>query len=258
MASDTGLAHEFAGLSAEEQSRYRLVAQQMVRLACRCAVPIIFAPPLSVGGRVNGASACLLQLPWGWFIVTAAHVLRKYEERLQNGEVINWQVGDLPPFDPRHAVSWRSGDRDVVFIRVSEAEAHRACGTSSCVVSAATGWPPRVPEVGEIVLISGYPKALQEVDPAGSIGAGPYSAMFRVTSAGSGYLYCQIEQKDLISFDGGQLPPPGTDVGGLSGGPVLLMGTLVYPLVGVVTEHHQAYDILRIATLEGVEEKDMR
>ena len=82
--------------------------------------------------------------------------------------------------------------------------------------------------------------------------------MFRVASVGEGYFCCQIEQKDLISFGGESLPPPGADVGGLSGGPVALMTDLAYPLVGIVTEHSQEYDILRIATFEGVNEEDFR
>jgi hypothetical protein len=258
MGSDLGSAHAFGQLSSDERARYCLAARQMVGLAQGSAIPIVFAPPLSVGGQVNAASGCVLQLDFGWFIITASHVLAKYEKRLHEGEKLNWQVGALPPFDPRPCVSWRSFHRDVVFIRVTEAEAKAACGRASWIASAPTGWPPRAPEVGEVVLVSGYPKALQEFDPSGLIGAGPFSAMFRITSTGPGYFYCQIEQKDLVSFDGGPLPPPGADVGGLSGGPVLLMGNVVYPLVGVVVEHHQSYDLLRIATLEGIYENEFR
>jgi hypothetical protein len=44
----------------------------------------------------------------------------------------------------------------------------------------------------------------------------------------------------------------------LSGGPVALMADLAYPLVGIVTEHSQEYDILRIATFDGIFEQDFR
>ncbi len=65
-----------------------------------------------------------------------------------------------------------------------------------------------------------------------------------------------IERKDLISFDGRPLPEAGTDMGGLSGGPVLLVDTLNYPLVGVVTDRCEMtfadLEIIQIATLETV------
>jgi hypothetical protein len=108
-----------------------------------------------------------------------------------------------------------------------------------------------------MVLVAGYPKVLREEDPAaGYIGAGPYSAVFRVTTVGAGYCKCSIERKDLISFNGEPLPEPGTDMGGLSGGPVLLVDRLSYPVVGVITDLCQMsfaeLEILKFATFEGV------
>lgn len=81
--------------------------------------------------------------------------------------------------------------------------------------------------------------------------------MFRVTSSEDGYCMCQIAQEDLISFDGVPSPTPGTDMGGISGGPALLVTHLNYPLVGVITAHWHLeaapFELLRIATLERVE-----
>ena len=65
-----------------------------------------------------------------------------------------------------------------------------------------------------------------------------------------------IERKDLISFDGKPLPEPGTDMGGISGGPVLLVDTLSYRVVGVVTDLCEMtfaeFEIIQFATLESV------
>jgi hypothetical protein len=67
---------------------------------------------------------------------------------------------------------------------------------------------------------------------------------------------CHIKRKDLISFNGGPLPEPGAEMGGLSGGPVLLVGNLSYPLVGLITDRcymsSADLEILRVATLESV------
>lgn len=260
-AHDAGAAQRFSQLSTQEQVRYRKAALQMVRLAQQCAIPIIFAPPLSCGGALSGATGCLLELNERCFFVTASHVLLGYEERRQSGEALNWQVGALPPFDPLCRISWRDHGKDLVFLELSASEANVACADSSRIVTASAGWPPPCPRVGQLVFASGYPKVLREVAPSGRIGAGPYSAMFRVTTVGSGYFYCQIEPRELISFNEMTLPPPDTDFGGLSGGPVLLDLGIVYPLIGLITEHCSMasadLQFLKIATLDSVREEDL-
>jgi hypothetical protein len=85
--------------------------------------------------------------------------------------------------------------------------------------------------------------------------------MFRVANVRDGYCDCQIEDRDLISFDESGLPPPDADMGGLGGGPVFCMGALSYPLVGVVTDlcrmTFAQFQLLRIASLEGIAESDL-
>jgi hypothetical protein len=220
----------FQALSEQEQETYRKVSQRIVQLVQRYAIPLCFAPPLSIGGKVNGGTGCILRLDTGPFIVTANHVLAAYEERRQN-EPLNWQFGHLRPFDPVPRIAWRDPVRDIIFLAISEDEVIEACDSTSLVFSAPTGWPPTAPKEGQVALIAGFPRILREVGTR-NIEAGPYSAMFRVASVNEGYFYCQIVQEELISFDGGSLPPTDADVGGLSGGPVALMTPLAYPLGG--------------------------
>jgi hypothetical protein len=86
--------------------------------------------------------------------------------------------------------------------------------------------------------------------------------MFRVTTIGDGYSYCQVEQENLMSYDGGPLPAPDADMGGLSGGPVLCVGDRAYPLIGVVTDSCHMdfghFQVLKIASLDGIDENDLR
>lgn len=253
--SELSGAQQFQQLSLVDQARYIAINQQMARFARDHAVPIIFAPPRSRGGKINGASGSVLQLGSDAVIATASHVLEGYETRIQAGEMLNWQAGNLPPFDPIPRIAWRSDDLDIVLLRITPDEA-RSLGP--CIISTPPKWPPVKPHAGQLVLVGGYPKALREEDSeVGSIGAGPYSAVFKVTAVGEGCCKCIIERRDLISFDGGPLPPPGTDMGGLSGGPVLLVDALSYPLVGVVTDRCEMsfaeFEILKFATLADVQ-----
>ncbi len=247
-------AEQFRQLSTEDQARYMAMSRQMAAFARDHAVPIIFAPPLSIGGKINGASGCVVRLGADTSLVTASHVVGGYEERIQAGERLNWQVGDLPPFDPIPRIVWRDRERDIVLLRITQNEAK---SIGPCIITAPPKWPPPALREGQLVLVGGYPKVLrEEKQSSGWIGAGPYFAVFKVTSTGPGYCKCVIERKDLISFDGRPLPEAGTDMGGLSGGPVLLVDTLGYPLVGVVTDRCEMtfadLEIIQIATLESV------
>jgi hypothetical protein len=251
--SDLSGAEQFERLSPEQQARYLAINRQMVQLARDHAVPIIFAPPLSIRGKINGATGCVIRLSADTFVATASHVLGGYEARLRAGEVLNWQVGNLPPFDPITRIAWRDEERDIVLLKVSNEEAHNI---GPCIISEPPAWPPPVPKVGQLVLVRGYPKSLREEALApGWIGAGPYSAIFRVTPADQAKLKCAIERRDLINFDG-PLPAAGTDMGGLSGGPVLLVDTLSFPVVGIVTDRCEMaladFEIVEIATFAGV------
>src|SRR5713101_7918274 len=152
-------AERFEQLSDENKARYLAISRRMARLARDYAVPIIFAPPPSVGGKINGASGCLVRLDSGTFVVTASHVLTGYEKRMREGEQLNWQVGNLPPFDPLPHVQWRSREKDVVLLRISENEAH---DIGPCIIAAPRHWPVHPPKEGQLVLVAGYPKGLRE------------------------------------------------------------------------------------------------
>jgi hypothetical protein len=249
---ELGGAEQFRRLSASDRANYIDHARKMTTFARDHAVPVIFAPPLSKGGKVNGATAFVLKIGFESFVVTASHVLEAYEMRILKGETLNWQIGKLPPFDPLMRVAWRDKEKDIVVLRISVEDEENI---GRCIRSTPLRWPPPVPREGQMVLVAGFPGGLREVDPSGWIGAGPYSALFRVTRTGSGYCKCRLEQKDLVSFCEAPVPSPGTKIGGVSGGPVFLVGS-GYPLVGVITEHCYMnlanLEILQFATLENV------
>jgi hypothetical protein len=116
-------------------------------------MPIIFAPPLSIGGKVNSGTGFVLQLNCGSFVVTASHVLDEYENRVQSGEQLYWLVGKLPPFDPLSRIAWRGVKKDVVLLRLPPQEISRL--RPHCTITAPTQWPPSVPHEQQLALLAG-------------------------------------------------------------------------------------------------------
>jgi hypothetical protein len=60
--TEPGGAQRFQSLGPAKRNEYTKAARAMVRLAESYSIPIIFAPPLSVGGKVNGATGCILDV----------------------------------------------------------------------------------------------------------------------------------------------------------------------------------------------------
>ena len=274
---DQSGAGDFNELSEQEQKRWLTASRQMTKLARDHAIPITFAPPINTfaipldGGRigtvtlprslgkVESATGCVLQLQSEYFIVTAEHVLQEYEKRLGAGEVLNWQVGRLRPFDPRSRIAWRGSSKhrpkDIVFLRISEQEAKEACADRTHIISASTAWPISAPQEGQAVLLAGYPSQLREV-VNGTIRPGSVSALFRVTtSAGDGTFKCRYEYAELISFDEQPLPLKDlrTNMGGISGGPVFSVGKISYPFVGVISQASGAFEEFAKIVIEALE-----
>jgi hypothetical protein len=236
----------FQALSAPEQARFRSVSQHLIRHAVASAVPIVFGHPPRIGNKIESASGCVLRLRAGSFVVTAAHVLRGYKEWLAEGEESIWQVGRLK-FSPLGRIASSDKSADVAFLKVSEGEASEV---GSSILSPSNVWPPPRPEIGQLLIISGYPRVARQFQGRGAIGCCPMSAILRVTSANDRYAVCEIARDDLVSFDANPAPDADFDHSGWSGAPALLFGALSYPIVGVVSEYQPALQLLFIATLE--------
>ncbi len=97
----------------------------MVGLVREYAVPIVFAPPPRDKGEINSATGSVLTKGCGYFMLTANHVLDKYKERLQEGKKLNWQVGNLPPFDPLSRIKWQDTEKDTLLLSITANEAHQ-------------------------------------------------------------------------------------------------------------------------------------
>jgi hypothetical protein len=75
--------------------------------------------------------------------------------------------------------------------------------------------------------------------------------MLQITTVREDYAVCQFLRENWVTYDTHGVPPPGTDLGGMSGGPVLLVGKLDYPLVGLVYQFSRDFELLYFRLLSG-------
>lgn len=240
------LPDRFEDLPISEQDRVRQAGKQMGHLAFAHSAGIVIAPPPGSGaGRVNSGSGFVLKLNGSYYLGTACHVVDSWINRTSGGERLLFQVGgaDLPPAD---RVAWRDEATDVAFVRLDALDVERI-GVRPC--EPVLGWPPPTPAVGDSILFAGYPRTEREHPDSETIEFGCFTGLVSVTSVHDRHLICQFDRQHWISHDGGELPPLRADLGGLSGGPTMLVRNLAYPLVGVVVEHNSEFELMRVSLL---------
>jgi hypothetical protein len=195
-------------------------------------------------GLVNNGSAFVLQSSENYYLGTALHVVDAWLRRTEAGERLLFQVGhaDLPP---RDRFVWKSEPDDIAFLEIDAFDVQRI-GVLPCETSG--GWPPPTPRNGDQLMFAGFPGLLRERDGDNAVNFGSFVGTVSATTVREHHVVSQFEREHLISSDDRGVPPPGTDLGGMSGGPVFLLRKLDYPLVGLISEYSAQFELLRIAT----------
>jgi hypothetical protein len=163
------------------------------------------------------------------------------------GETLLFQAGGLA-LNPSERLAWKDDVNDIAFLRVLPGEAERV-GISVC--EPIEGWPPPHPAVGSYVLVSGFPGVERFHIAPDEVEFGAFSTLLQVTAVHERYVVCQFNRENWIS-EGRRIPPPGTVLGGMSGGPMLLDQNVAYPLAGLVSEFSASFELLYLKTLSHV------
>ena len=242
------LPPDFAALDSAEQHRILVAGEQMTKFVFRHAAAVNVSPPPSVGGELHSGSGFVIERGGLSYLGTAWHVVERWLDLVGRGQNVLFQVRDAL-LDPRESIAWKDEDNDLVFLRLTEEERGQI-GVAVC--EAVRGWPPPHPSEGAYVLVSGFPAVVRKRETQQRVVFNALSTLTQVTSVGERHIVCQFTREHWVSFDMNGVPPHGTDLGGVSGGPVLLAEALSYPLVGAVSEFHPSFELLYIKTLSHV------
>ncbi len=247
--SEQSLPAGFRELHAEEQRRIRESGRAILELAFRHTGAIIISSAPAANAPLNSASCFLLNLEERVFLATAEHVFEETEKRLKGDPTLKWQVGQLV-IDPRERISFREPKTDCLFLWLRRTE---VALTGLPILSAAAGWPPPKLKPGDYVAVAGFPAYMRERLSTAAIQFDCMTAIYRVTTVGPAYCVCQWERKEYLNLLGSGVPPVGTELGGMSGGPVLKIGPIAFPVVGLVSEFQTNLELLRIATFDDIQ-----
>jgi hypothetical protein len=187
--------------------------------------------------RVRNGSIFFLGLGDRLFAVTAAHVFDGYLAAKRKAPSTICRIGNLE-FDPERRLVGRRPSIDIATFDFSYDEL-RAVQKQALLVDP-NDWPPPHPFSGQGAIVSGFPGSLRLWTNWNAVNFGLYSGHLRINNASDRSITCPFEREYWIDTMGHGLPAEGLDLGGISGGPLLMPmetgGSWSLQLAGVVSE----------------------
>ncbi len=198
-----------------------------------------------IGFHLGHGTAFLIDCGSGPFLVTAAHVYRMFQRDIQiSSETIEVQFSDVS-FDPTASLISVNDEYDLATFKLTD-EQILHCGKSVITGSQRT-WPPPKPKVPQAVFVTGYPGCDSYEAGPSAYDFAVYSAILKTKSVGERNIVLHIDASELEDYAGLGLPPPGYDMGGMSGAPLFALvesSVMTWHLCGVIYESNQSLDLV--------------
>lgn len=235
-----------AGALGERQAKYPLLF----------AKATFFGPRPSKGQSVdvNSGTATLVDLGNGPLAITCQHVVAHYRERLENGENIIFQIGNVE-LDLLDQLVAEDKRRDIATIRLNGDQIKEITSEGelgSCVFKP-KDWPSPDPIENEFVAFGGFPGVLRTVQSFDELDFGSWSSGGSEISSVSDNQFVSVFERERWIHNFGSPEHNGLEMlGGMSGGPAFINRGLYWDLVGIVSQYHEGYDAMFFSLLSAV------
>jgi hypothetical protein len=236
----------FARLPKDVQDRIRADGDAIGQRVIDHLVQVLIGQP---GGRAkaeeaNHASGVVVLVGARPMFFTAQHVLAKYRERHALDPSIVFQIGNVS-FDPQPRLVFESVQDDLVALALNVSDQSRVPGLTWIPES----WPPITPTPGEFVAFAGFPVEYRLNEGAGLVDLAAVGGLMKVASTTGGSFRCVMERDRLIKTRGPHVPPRGSRLWGMSGGPVFRIVNGKPELTGIITDFGPTFEIFIMTPL---------
>jgi hypothetical protein len=222
------------------------------RWAKRCTAPFWWREPARTEDHpFMGGTICFVHTGTRLLGITAAHIHEAYRSRLNEGHIQWCQIGGHS-FDPVARLIDIEPHSDIATYDLSEVQVNAA----DADIHYAPAWPPLVEE-SDVSIVGGWPWRLSTDSPDQ---AHHYFLHFiaKVSTASENQIGVVTQTTTSIPWGNTSLPP-GTNLGGMSGGPVYKVsetGLVALTLVGVISQYQPGFEIalarpLRVVGADG-------
>jgi hypothetical protein len=199
-----------------------------------------YGPERPAGERVyRNGSAALINTGVATFAVTAAHVFDQYLQDKRSNQDIVCQLG-ASLFNPEATLIDHDTKVDLATFRIP------AVPPSHFVHQPPTTWPPPCPTVGNRLMLGGH-AGKYRTEAADRMQGGVVRFFVRASGGGPSSVSCHLGIAEGRPFPGETRIPPGTHLGGISGGVVLLVQespVLSWCASGVIIEANDPWELV--------------
>jgi hypothetical protein len=173
----------------------------------------------SLGTRtVNNGSWFFISFEDHLLLVTAAHVYDGFlAAKHSSRNKILCHIGNVE-FNPE--VRLRSYEKDIDIATFSFTYDELIKIGKQAIIT--KPWPPPEPVPTNIAFFGGFPGTGRLWVGANAISFGLYLGQSPITVVTDRQISCRFQRADWIEVEGFSMPPPGAELGGISGGPLLL------------------------------------
>jgi hypothetical protein len=204
-----------------------------------CCVPLFWFVGADPQRKIiaNG-TVTMIRTPARVIGLTAEHVVEECLAAFDSGGVCV-QLADASAHDLRGRLIARSRELDVASFDMTGLVDRLGWKDKAPL----TSWPPIPPQEGRGIMIGGYPGCERQTIGKRDVSFGLFTALAVARTVTDDQISCLFEREHMV--DTGDIPtmPPSTDLGGISGGPVITTmeseGHFVtFRLGGIVSEAH--------------------
>jgi hypothetical protein len=193
---------------------------------------------------ISNGSCFFLDFSGRLFLVTAAHVHDGYLEAKEKSGKNNivCHIENIL-FDPEARLHAIDRNLDIAIFDFSYDDLIKMGKQAVETVH----WPPPAPSADSAVFFGGFPGNSRFWLGASAVSFGLYMGHTPITTITDRQITCRFDREAFIPVAGLKTPPPGTDLGGMSGGPLLVPlgteeGVWHYCLGGVITQAQMSKD----------------
>ena len=236
----------FARLPKDVQDGIRAEGDAIGQRVIDHLVQVLIGVP---GGRAkaeeaNHASGVVVLLGSTPVFFTAQHVLAKYRDRHAVDPDVVFQIGNVS-FEPEPRLLFESVPDDIVALALNVSDQARVPGHTWIPES----WPPIAPTPGEFVAFAGFPVEYRLNEAAGLVELAAIGGLMKVASTTGRSFRCVMQRERLIKTRGPHVPPPGSRLWGMSGGPVFRIVDGKPELTGILTDFGPTLEIFMMTPL---------
>jgi hypothetical protein len=202
------------------------------------------------GTKITNGSIFFLMIGERLFAITARHVYDGYLLAKRKFPRLKCYIAN-EEFDPEQRLRGYCTSIDIVTLDVSFDELKRI-GKQALVADVAS-WPPPHPMAGQTATLAGFPGVSRLWTNWRSISFGLYVGSPGINSVSDRKITCPFEREYWVDTLGNGLPPRGFDLGGISGGPLLMPmevdGVWNLHLAGVISEARTSRDYETVVSI---------